>query len=248
MECVCFEINLRGKKWVIFSIYRQSSQSEAHFFENLGIAIDRYSEKFENFLLLGDVNKEETDEQHHDFIIGYALKNMMKGPACFKSENPRLIDLILNNRYRSFQNTTTVETGLSDFHKMVLAVLKRTYQKAGPTVVNYRDCKNFSELTFKQDLRAELEIIKSSDLNFDSFQNCFGKVPDKHAPIKKKYARANDGPFMNRALRKSIMLRTRSKNKYNKNRTVQNWEAFRKQRNLWVKLFRTEKRNFYKTL
>ena len=35
VECVCFEINLRGKKWAIFSIYRTPSQSEAHFFEIL---------------------------------------------------------------------------------------------------------------------------------------------------------------------------------------------------------------------
>ena len=27
MECICFEINLRGKKWVLFSIYRPPSQS-----------------------------------------------------------------------------------------------------------------------------------------------------------------------------------------------------------------------------
>ena len=248
VECVCFEINLRGKKWVIFSIYRPPSQSEAHFFENLGKAVDHYSEKYENFLLLGDFNAVETDQQVHNFMNGYALKNLIKEPTCFKSENPRCIDLILTNRYSSFQNTTTVETGLSDFHKMVLTVLKTTYQKAGPTVVNYRDYKNFSEQTFKQDLREELEIIKSSDLSYDSFQNCFEKVLDKHAPMKKKYARANDGPFMNRALRKAVMLRTRLKNKYNKSRTVQNWEAFRKQRNLCVKLFRTEKRNFYKNL
>ena len=118
---------------------------------------------------------------------GYALKNLIKEPTCFKSENPRCIDLILTNRYRSFQNTATVETGLYDFHKMVLTVLKTTYQKAWPTVVNYRDYKNFSEQTFKQDLREELEIIKSSDLSYDSFQNCFEKVLDKHAPMKKKY-------------------------------------------------------------
>ena len=149
MKCVSFEINLRGKKWAVFSIYRPPSQSEAQFFENLGIAIDRYGEKFENCLLLGDFNKEETDEEVHNFMIGYALKNLMKEPTCFKSENPRCIDLILTNRYRSFQNTTTVETGHSDFHKMVPTVLKTTYQKAWPMVVNYRDNKNFSELTFR---------------------------------------------------------------------------------------------------
>ena len=66
--------------------------------------------------------------------------------------------------------------------------------------------------------------------------------------MKKKYARANDGPFMNRALRKATMLRSRLKNRYNKSPTVERWEAFRKQRNLCVKLFTTAKRNFYKKL
>jgi len=130
VECVCFEINLRGKKWAIFSIYRAPSQSEAHFFENLGKGIDHYSEKFEKFLLLGDFNAVETDQHVHKFMNGYALKNLMKEPTCFKSENPRCIDLILTNRYRSFQNTTTVETGLSDFHKMVLTVLKNNIPKS----------------------------------------------------------------------------------------------------------------------
>ena len=93
-----------------------------------------------------------------------------------------------------------------------------------------------------QDLREELEIIKSSDLDYDSFQNCFENELDKHASMKKKYARANDGPFTNRALGKAFVLRTRLENKYNKRRTVQNWEAFGKQRKLCVKLFRTEKK------
>ncbi len=248
IECICFEINLRGKKWALFSIYRPPSQSQEHFFKNLGKAVDHFSEKYENFLMFGDFNTIETDQQIHDFMNNYSLKNLVKEPTCYKGENPRCIDLILTNRYRCFQNTNTIETGLSDFHKMVITVLKTKYQKAGPTVINYRDYNNFSENNFKQDLRDALGGIRSSAQNYDFFQNCFDKVLDKHAPIKKKYARGNDSPFMNRALRKAIMLRSRLKNKYNKNRTVANWEAFRKQRNLCVTLFRTEKRNFYNNL
>ena len=41
------------------------------------------------------------------------------------------------------------------------------------------------------------------------------------------------------------MLHSRLKNRYNKNWTAEHWEAFRRQRNLCVKLFRKEKRNFY---
>ena len=248
MECICFEINLRGKRWALFSIYRPPSQSKDHFFENLGKAVDHYGANYDNFLLIGDFNSLETDQKIHDFMNGYSLKNLVKEPTGFKAEIPTCIDLILTNRYRSCQHTTTIETGLSDFHKMVVTVLKKTYQKSAPTIVNYRDYKNFSEQTVKQDLRAELQSIQAEDLDYNNFQNCFEKVLDKHAPMKKKYARANDGPFMNRALRKATMQRSRLKNRYNKSPTVEHWEAFRKQRNLCVKLFRTEKRNFYKKL
>ena len=75
-----------------------------------------------------------------------------------------------------------------------------------------------------------------------------GRDLDKHAPVKKRYVRANDKTFMTRALRKATMLRSRLRNKYNEDRTAENWNRFRKQRNSCVKLFRKEKRNYYNNL
>ena len=44
---------------------------------------------------------------------------------CFKRiSNPTCIDLFLTNNAFSFQSTKTVSTGLSDFHKLVILVLK----------------------------------------------------------------------------------------------------------------------------
>ena len=77
---------------------------------------------------------------------------------------------------------------------MVVTVLRTTYLKTGPTIVNCRDYKIFSEQTLKQDLRAKLESIQAADVEYNHFQNCFQKIIDKHAPMKKKWARANDGP------------------------------------------------------
>ena len=117
---------------------------------------------------------------------------------------------------------------------MVVTVLKTTFPKQGPTeptVINYRNYKNFTETVFRNDLREELRRIEPSDLNYSSFETTFDKVLDKHAPIKKKYVRANDKPFMTRALRKAVMLRTRLRNRYNKDQTVENWKKFRKHRN-----------------
>ena len=66
--------------------------------------------------------------------------------------------------------------------------------------------------------------------------------------MKKRYIRANDSPFINRTLCNAFMLRTRLKNRYNKNRTADDWDAFRRQRDFCVKLSRKVKRDFYNQL
>ena len=229
IECISFEINLRKKKWVLFSVYRPPTHSQENLFENLGRALDHYSENYENFMFLGDFNMTETEEQLKNFLDLYSLKNLVKEPTCYKSNTPKCIDLVLTNRNRSVQKTTTVETSLSDFHKMIVTVLKTTFPKQGPTVINYRNYKKYNENVFKNDLQQELQRIDPSDLNYSSFETAFDRVLDKHTPIKKKYVRANAKPFMTRALRKATMLRCRLCNKYNEGGTAENWNNFRKQ-------------------
>ena len=248
IECISFEMNLKKKKWVLFSVYRPPTQSQENLFEHLGRALDHYSENYENFMFIGDFNMTETEEQLKNFLDLYSLKNLVKEPTCYKSHTPKCIDLVLTNRNGTVQKTTTVETGLSDFHKMVVTVLKTTFPKQGPTVINYRNYKKYNENVFKNDLQQELQRIDPSDLNYSSFETAFDRVLDKHAPIKKKYVRANDKPFMTRALRKATMLRSRLRNKFNEDRTAENWNNFRKQRNSCIKLFRKEKRNYYNSL
>ena len=60
--------------------------------------------------------------------------------------------------------------------------------------------------------------------------------------------RANDKQFMTRALRKAVMLRSRLRDRYYKDQTIENWNKFRKHRNSCVKLFRREKRNYHNSL
>ena len=58
-------------------------------------------------------------------------------------------------------------------------------------------------------------------MNYSSFETTFDQVLDKHAAVKKKYVQANDKPFMTRALRKAVMLRSRLRNRYHKDQTVE---------------------------
>ena len=67
-------------------------------------------------------------------------------------------------------------------------------------------------------------------------------------PFEKKIFEGNDSPFMTKHLRKMIMNRSRSKNIYFKNKTVENWEIYRKLRNECVKLTKKAKTEYFKNL
>ena len=79
--------------------------------------------------------------------------------TCFKNpNNPSCIDLFITNSSGSFQHTTTLASGLSDCHKMILTVLKTSFPKAKPKQIIYRNFKIFDLSIFKNDLRKKYGI------------------------------------------------------------------------------------------
>ena len=62
------------------------------------------------------------------------------------------------------------------------------------------------------------------------------------------YLRANDSPFMTKALRKAMMHRKKLRNRYIKRRTEESLKAFKEQRNFCVKLLRKTKSDYYRNL
>ena len=81
------------------------------------------------------------------FCESYKFTSLIKDPTCFKNpKSPSCIDLILTNNPHSFQNSWVIETGLSDFHKMKVSVMKTAFQKPKPRIVQYRDYNQFSNV------------------------------------------------------------------------------------------------------
>ena len=63
-------------------------------------------------------------------------------------------------------------------------------------------------------------------------------LANKHAPLKKKFVRGNNAPFMNREFQKEIYVRSRLRNKYWVEPSAENKAAYKKQRNKCVKIRR----------
>ena len=112
-----------------------------------------------------DFNSEMREDEMKNFCETYDLINLISEPTCFKStENPSCIDVMLTIRNNSFENSIALETGLSDFHKMTVTVMKKYYKKLDPITVNYRDYKSFDGDKFRRDLKNKVASTESLNL------------------------------------------------------------------------------------
>ena len=94
-----------------------------------------------------------------------------------------------------------------------------------------------------------MELAKEN-FNTNTLEKFLGicvNVVNQHATCKKKTLRGNDSSFMNKELSKTIMTRTKLRNKFQKNRPDGNWRPYTRQRNYYLLLlyFKNFTREFY---
>ena len=186
-ETLFIELKLHNKKWLLVGTYNPAKSMIVNHTRYLSKCLDFLTPRYENILLFGDFNCEPSDFAISDFCETNNLKNLISVPTCYKSlDNPTCIDLILTNRPRSFQKSTAIETGLSDFHKMAITILKTSFKKALPRVILYRNFRNFSPIKFRQDWESMYTLNDVCDMNNDEFVYEFMKILDIHASHQQK--------------------------------------------------------------
>ena len=125
--------------------------------------------------------------------------------------------------------------------------MKVFYKKQKPYIVTDRNYKHFSDEAFMLDVKNSIIQVTSedNDLEFDRFKTALDEAIQRHAPIKKRYVRANQVPFINKKINKEIMKRSRLKNKFLSTKSDIDRKAYNRQRNLCVSLITSEKKNFF---
>ena len=144
IEAIIIEINLWKRKWMLCGNYNPHKGRISYHLENISKLLDFYLSKYDNILSPGDFSCEEKANFINDFLCTNNLKHLVKKPRCFKNvNNPSIIDFILTNKNNIFYHTDVLETGLSDFHKLVFTILKSSYIKLKWKVITYRCFKSF---------------------------------------------------------------------------------------------------------
>ena len=107
---------------------------------------------------------------------------MVKKTTCFKNPaKPICIDLIITNKPGMFQNSKTYETALSDFHKLVVSIMKLIYKKDSQA---WSSIENFSNEYFKNSMIEN--FANNTELDYNSFEEIILNVLSSQAPLKKE--------------------------------------------------------------
>ena len=138
--------------------YKTKNTSLSNHNAALSKSLDLFTTKNERLLFLGDFNAGMEDSSIKIFCSNYNVTSMINKPTCYKNPDKlTCTDLILTNYPGSFQNSCVIETGLSDFHKMIVTVMRLSYRKTEPRVISYRDYKSFSNEGFRESLLENLK-------------------------------------------------------------------------------------------
>ena len=128
------------------------------------------AKKYESILIVGglninfdDLKKGDTQSHLSDLCDTFSLSNLVNGVTCVKSQNGTSIDVMLTNRPRSFHDTSLIETGLNDCHKMIISVFRAFFNWLPAKVIEYRNYKTFDHNEFLRNL--DQELIKSNLYN-----------------------------------------------------------------------------------
>ena len=161
------DINLcKKKKWLLSCSYNPKKMQISNHLAELSKSIDLYLTVYDQLLFLGDFNAGVEDSSVKNFCSSYNLTSMINRPTCFKNPEKPCIDL-MTNCPKSFQNFCAIETGLLDFHKLVVTVMNTTYKKSQPKIIIIEPNGNKCDESFK---------------NFTSSCNV---ILNKHTPQKK---------------------------------------------------------------
>ena len=176
-----------------------------------------------------------------DLTDTFSLINLVTDSSCFKSNKGTLVDLMLTNKSKSFYKSHSFVTGLSDCHRLIVSILRTSFQKLPPKFVIYRNQKNFHESDFLRDLDPRLiqgELYKSCDDPYPKISEISSKVLNYHAPLKQKSVQGNHAP--------AIMPKSKVKSSYVKWPSRENFVAYKKAKNKCNPLTRKAKKKFFK--
>lgn len=195
--------------------YKPPSMTNETFKNGMSPVLDRISEKYENHVIMGDLNFDMLDkskcETVSDICDIFDLSNMIKEPTCYTANNKStLLDVILTNNTSCMGKILNFNCGLSDVHNLIACQLKIDIPSNKSKWSHYRSFKKFNVDDFNLELQDKLTGIKFSEgndvnENYQKFSRTLIETVNKHAPLETEKDLIKTCPFYEQVIKTSYI-------------------------------------------
>jgi len=255
VEIITIEITLgKEDKWLLCYIYKNPKVTDNDFMSQFSTLFDSVASIYDNYMYIGDLNMNYLNPRNriHDLCATHDLYNLIKTPTCQKGAVGTLLDLILvpHCEKQRFFKGYSEDIGLSDFHSMVIAPMRKALPTKMQEFSYYRKVNNIDYDSVKIEL-LELQLDQNAVLcenaeeAFSVLHKSICTLFEKHAPLIKRRIDKKSFPIMNSKLKNSIIYRNRQRNKYYKTRTTSHYALYKVARNNVTKAKRDLLRSYF---
>ena len=155
--CVFVKINLWKRKWLVCCSYNPYKDNKSNHLELIRKKLDLYLSNYESIILAEDFTSEINDKCITDFYEIYNSSSLIRESTRYKNpKNPSCIGLFLKSSPNNFQNSSKLEKGLYYFHRMMVTVMKTSFQRLLPKIRHFKDYSSYDINTFRASLFDEL--------------------------------------------------------------------------------------------
>ena len=113
IQAIPIEINLKQRKLLVVSIYRPPDQNLDYFLSSITSLLDHYLTIYEDFVIMGDFNINESNPVMETFLNQHNCKNIIKIKTCYKS----LEGSCINSTYTRLESKILRNRSYKDFYK-----------------------------------------------------------------------------------------------------------------------------------
>ena len=254
VESIWLEVHSRSvpSKILVGCIYRPPSLG-VNSVQFLLDMIDHALTLRDHVVVCGDLNINLLDSDHpqsillSEFIKSRNLLQPIASPTRITCNSATF----LVSSERIVRSSHVVDIGISD-HSAISLGLCWSKSKPRSSTVLRRSFKRFDPDKFKADLsKAPWSVMDTFDCvddKTDFFNQLFLQVLDDHAPLRRFRVKKNGCPWVTKDIRDQMDTRVKLLHRFRVTRCIEDWEAYRKQRNRVTALLRVSKKEHFSSL
>lgn len=207
------------------------------------------------FELLGDFNTDVSDvsyatyKAYNNFCKSSGLTQIIKGPTPVCQTTQTTTDLILVTDESNITHSGVIGYGISDHYLIYCTRKRHRVPFSAHKVICIRSLKNYSVETLRSQLKnldwSPITNACDVDKAWGTFKCLFIKAVDAVAPPRQIRIKQRSNPWFDHSIREMIKQWDSALAKFRKSQEPDDFEHFKKCRNITQKMIKTSKQNYY---